>query len=411
MSAGAAEAAALDLADPLRDKRRLFELPAGIVYLDGNSLGPPPKAVFGELERAARQEWGEGLIRSWNDAGWFTLTDTLGDRVGRLIGADAGQTVVTDTTSINVFKALHAALALRPERGVILAERDGFPTDLYIAEGVASSRPGTTLRLAGGDADLAAMIDSRTAVVLINHVDYRTGALRDMERLTRQCHEAGALVVWDLCHSVGVVPIALDLLGVDFAVGCTYKYLNGGPGAPAFIYANRRHHEGLVQPLSGWWAHAAPFAMESGYRAAAGIRRLLCGTQPVLSLRALKAAVDALEGIDLAAIRAKSLALTGFFMELVEPVCREFAGHIVTPRDESRGSQVAIAHEQAYAVVQALIGRGVIGDFRSPDIMRFGFAPLYLGFRDVANAVDALRDMLASGAWRDPKFSTRALVT
>jgi kynureninase len=411
MLAGAAEAAALDLADPLRGKRELFELPAGVIYLDGNSLGPPPKAAFAELEQAARREWGEGLIRSWNDAGWWSLTDTLGDRVGRLIGAGAGETVVTDTTSINVFKALHAALALRPQRTVILAERDSFPTDLYIAEGVAASRPGTTLRLAADSARLAAMIDGQTAVVLINHVDYRTGALRDMADLTARAHEAGALVVWDLCHSAGVVPIELDALGADFAVGCTYKYLNGGPGAPAFIFANRRHHAGLAQPLSGWWAHAAPFAMESGYRPAAGIRRLLCGTQPILSLRALKAALDALDGINIATIRAKSLALTNFFMELVEPVCRDFGARIITPRDDGRGSQVAIAHEQAYPVVQALIDRGIIGDFRAPDIMRFGFAPLYLSYREAAEAVAALRDVLASETWRDPKFSTKALVT
>ncbi|GEP53466.1 kynureninase [Reyranella soli] len=411
MSAVASKAASLDLADPLSSKRDLFELPAGIIYLDGNSLGPPPKAAFAELEQAARREWGEGLIRSWNEAGWWSLTDTLGDRVGRLIGAQAGETVVTDTTSINVFKALHAALALRPERRVILAERDSFPTDLYIAEGVAASRPGTELRLAADGADLGTMVDERTAVMLINHVSYRTGALRDMADLTRRAHQAGALVVWDLCHSAGVVPIELDTIGVDFAIGCTYKYLNGGPGAPAFIYANRRHHDGLVQPLSGWWAHAAPFAMESGYRPAAGIRRLLCGTQPILSLRALKAALDALEGVDIADIRAKSLALTRFFMELVDPLCREFGARIITPRGDGRGSQVAIAHEQAYPVIQALIARGIIGDFRAPDIMRFGFAPLYLSFREVADAVDALRDVLASGAWRDSKFSAKALVT
>jgi len=411
MSAVVSKAASLDLTDPLSSKRDLFELPAGIIYLDGNSLGPPPKAAFAELEQAARREWGEGLIRSWNGAGWWSLTDTLGDRVGRLIGAEAGETVVTDTTSINVFKALHAALALRPERRVILAERDSFPTDLYIAEGVTASRPGTELRRAADGADLATMVDERTAVVLINHVSYRTGALRDMADLTRCAHQAGALVVWDLCHSAGVVPIELDTIGVDFAIGCTYKYLNGGPGAPAFIYANRSHHDGLVQPLSGWWAHAAPFAMESGYRPAAGIRRLLCGTQPILSLRALKAALDALEGVEIAAIRTKSLALTGFFMELVEPLCREFGARIITPRGDGRGSQVAIALEQAYPVIQALIARGIIGDFRAPDIMRFGFAPLYLSFREVADAVDALRDVLASGAWRDSKFSTKALVT
>ena len=412
MRSVASDVAALDAADPLRPMRDLFQLPHGVIYLDGNSLGPPPKAAFAELEQAARQEWGEGLIRSWNAAGWFTLTDTLGDRVGRLIGAEAGETVVSDSTSINIYKALHAALALRPGRGAILAERESFPTDLYMAEGVAASRAGTTLRLAAETTSLASMIDGDTAVVLINHVDYRTGALRDMAALTGRAHAAGAIVVWDLCHSGGVVPIQLNAAGADFAVGCTYKYMNGGPGAPAFIFAARRHHDHLVQPLSGWWAHSAPFAMESTYRPASGIRRLLCGTQPILSLRALKAALDVLDGADLATIRAKSLALTGLFMDLVEPVCRKFGARIITPRTETeRGSQVAIAYEHAYPVVQALIERGVIGDFRAPDIMRFGFAPLYLSYREVADAADALLDVLESKAWNDPKFTTRALVT
>lgn len=406
------EADALDAADPLRGKRDLFHLPAGVIYLDGNSLGPAPKSAFVELEQAARQEWAEGLIRSWNDAGWFTLTDTLGDRVSRLIGAEPGETVVTDTTSINVFKALHAALALRPDRKTILAENDSFPTDLYIAEGVAASRAGVVLRLAPDNATLASMIDANTAVVLVNHVDYRTGALRDMAEVTARAHAAGAVVVWDLCHSVGIVPIQLNDAAADFAVGCTYKYLNGGPGAPAFIFAARRHHDRLSQPLSGWWTHAAPFAMESGYRPASGIRRMLCGTQPILSLRALKAALDVLDGVDLALIRDKSLALTRLFMALVEPICRDHDASIITPRhDAQRGSQVAITHEHAYAVVQALIARGVIGDFRAPDIMRFGFAPLYLRYRDVVDAAAALHNVPASQAWRDPRFATPALVT
>jgi kynureninase len=412
MQAGAIDVAALDAADPLRAMRELFHLPEGVIYLDGNSLGPPPKAAFAALERVARQEWGDGLIRSWNAAGWWTLTDTLGDRIGRLIGAAAGETVVSDSTSINVYKALHAALALRPSRKTILAERDSFPTDLYMAEGVAQSRPGMALRLAADDVPLEAMIDEGTAVVLINHVNYRTGELRNIADLTARAHLAGAIVVWDLCHSAGVVPIDLDGAGADFAIGCTYKYLNGGPGAPAFIFAARRHHDQLVQPLSGWWTHAQPFAMESGYRPVSGIRRLLCGTQPILSLRALEAALDLLDGVDVATIRAKSLALTRLFMDLVDPLCREFGMHIVTPRaDAKRGGQVAIAYAHAYPVVQALIARGVIGDFRAPDIMRFGFAPLYLSHRDVADAASALREVVISGAWRDEKFSARTLVT
>ena len=412
MSPGLSEVTALDAADPLRGMQYLFRLPAGVIYLDGNSLGPPPKSAFAELEKTAQHEWGEGLIRSWNAAGWFTMTDTLGDRVGRLIGAEPGETVVTDTTPINMFKALHAALGLRAERTVILADADSFPTDLYMAEGVAKSRAGVTLSLAPDGRALASLIDERTAVVLINHVDYRTGALRDMAELNEQAHASGAVVIWDLCHSVGALPIALNRANADFAVGCTYKYLNGGPGAPAFIFAARRHHEHLVQPLSGWWAHAQPFAMESRYRAASGIRRLLCGTQPILSLSALKAALDVFDAADLGLIRAKSVALTDLFMALVEPLCGKFAARIITPRAEPRrGSHVAITHEHAYAVVQALIARGVIGDFRAPDIMRFGFAPLYLRYRDVFYAATALRDVLRTEAWRDPRFATRAPVT
>lgn len=404
--------AALDAADPLRALRDRFALPDGVIYLDGNSLGPPPKAAFEELQRAARQEWGEGLIRSWNDAGWFTLTDTLGDRVGRLIGAQAGETVVTDTTSINVYKALHAALALRPDRSVILAETDSFPTDLYMAEGVARSRPGTSLRLAASHEPIDSLIDGHTAVVLINHVDYRSGVLRDMAALTCRAQATGALVVWDLCHSVGALPVDLNAANVDFAVGCTYKYLNGGPGAPAFVFVANRHHDGLVQPLSGWWGHAKPFAMENRFAAAPGIRRMLCGTQPILSLRALKAALDVFDDVETAALRAKSLALTDLFMDLLAPICREFGLRIITPRDPAqRGSHVSVVHDHGYEVVQALIDRGIIGDFRAPDIMRFGFTPLYLRYRDVLDAAKALADILRSGAWREPRFAIRSLVT
>jgi kynureninase len=404
--------AALDTADPLRGLRDRFALPDGVIYLDGNSLGPPPKAVFDELQQAARQEWGDGLIRSWNAAGWFTLTDTLGDRVGRLIGARRGETVVTDTTSVNIYKALHAALALRPDRGVILAEADSFPTDLYMAEGVAKSRPGTTLRLAASHEAVDSLIDERTAVVLINHVDYRSGVLRDMAALSRRAQSAGALVVWDLCHSVGALAIDLNAANVDFAVGCTYKYLNGGPGAPAFVFVASRHHDQLVQPLSGWWGHTQPFAMTSTFKAAPGIRRMLCGTQPILSLRALKAALDVFDDVDLTALRAKSLALTDLFMDRLAPICAEFGLRIITPRDPAlRGSHVSVAYEHGYEVVQALIDRGIIGDFRAPDIMRFGFTPLYLRYRDVVDAAKALADILLSGAWQEPRFSVRALVT
>lgn len=404
---------ALDASDPLRHMRERFILPEGVIYLDGNSLGAASKAAFAELEAAARQEWAQGLIRSWNGAGWFELTQQLGDRIGRLIGADAGETVVTDTTSTNIYKALHAALSLRPGRSVIVAESGSFPTDLYMAEGVAATRPGTQIRLEGVDAPtIEELIDDSVAVVLVNHVNYRSGELRDMVALTRKVHEAGAVVVWDLCHSAGALPVDLNGADADLAVGCTYKYLNGGPGAPAFIFAAARHHRNLRQPLSGWWGHAKPFAFERSYEADPGIRRFLCGTQPILSLRALKGALSIWDDVDMGLLRQKSVALGDLFIELVEENCGRFGVELASPRDGAqRGSQVSFAHEHSYAIMQALIERGVIGDFRAPDVMRFGFAPLYIGYRDIWNAVDTLRDILETGTWREARFSIRAAVT
>lgn len=404
---------ALDSTDPLRLMRERFFLPEGVIYLDGNSLGAAPRAAFAELETAAKEEWAQGLIRSWNSANWFELTQQLGDRIGRLIGAEAGETVVTDTTSINIYKALHAALSLRPDRSVIVAEGSSFPTDLYMAEGVTATRPGTQIRLEGVDAPtIEELIDEKVAVILVNHVNYRSGELRDMATLTRKAHDAGAIVVWDLCHSAGAMPVDLNGAEADLAVGCTYKYLNGGPGAPAFIFAAKRHHKNLRQPLSGWWGHAQPFAFEQGYEADPGIRRFLCGTQPILSLRALKGALEIWDDVDLTLLRQKSLALGNLFIELIEGHCSQFGVKLASPRDGTlRGSQVSFSHENSYAIMQALIDRGVIGDFRAPDVMRFGFAPLYIGYRDVWNAVDALRDILETEAWREPRFAVRAAVT
>lgn len=404
---------ALDASDPLRHMRERFILPEGVIYLDGNSLGAASKAAFAELEAAARQEWAQGLIRSWNSAGWFELTQQLGDRIGRLIGADAGETVVTDTTSTNIYKALHAALSLRPGRSVIVAEAGSFPTDLYMAEGVAATRPGTQIRLEGVDAPtIEELIDDSVAVVLVNHVNYRSGELRDMAALTRKVHEAGAVIVWDLCHSAGALPVDLNGADADLAVGCSYKYLNGGPGAPAFIFAAARHQRDLHQPLSGWWGHAKPFAFETSYEADPGIRRFLCGTQPILSLRALKGALSIWDDVDMGLLRQKSVALGDLFIELVEENCGRFGVELASPRDGAqRGSQVSFAHEHSYAIMQALIERGVIGDFRAPDVMRFGFAPLYIGYRDIWNAVDTLRDILETGTWREARFSIRAAVT
>ncbi len=404
---------AMDETDPLRVFRSRFALPAGVIYLDGNSLGAASHEVFAEVRQAAMEEWGNGLIRSWNSAGWFHLPLELGDRVGRLIGAAEGQTVVTDSTSINIFKALHAALAMRPGRNVIVAEGDSFPTDIYMAEGVLSTRPDITLRLEGRDAGtIEELIDENVAVVLINHVNYKSGELRDMAALTKRIQAAGALVIWDLCHSAGALPVDLDGAGADFAVGCTYKYLNGGPGAPAFIYAAKRHHASIVQPLSGWWSHARPFAFEQSFDGDAGIKRFLCGTQPILSLRALKGALSIWDEVDMNALRRKSIALTDLFIHLVEAKCGQYGVELETTRDsEKRGSQVSFIHGNAYEVMQALIERGVIGDFRAPSTLRFGFTPLYVSYHDVWRAVTVLEEILSSGSWKDARFAVRAAVT
>lgn len=404
-----AAAEAADAADPLAGFRSRFRLPPGVIYLDGNSLGAAPDAALDALDEAARHEWAGQLIASWNTAGWFDLPVRLGDRIAPLIGADAGEVVVCDTTSINIFKALHAGLSLRPDRRVIVAEAGSFPTDLYVAQGVCASRPGTELRLEGVDApEIEALIGPDVAVVLVNQVDYRTGRMRDVAALTAQAHAAGAVIVWDLCHSAGVMPVGLNAAGADLAVGCTYKYLNGGPGSPAYVYCARRHQDRVSQPLSGWWGHAQPFAFDRGYVPDAGIRRFLCGTQPVLSLRAMEAGLIVAGEADPGAVREKSLGLTGRFMTL--------AGRIgglglLTPQDATRGSQVALTHAHGYAVMQALIARGVVGDFRAPDILRFGFAPLYLRHVDVVRAARTLEQVLATGAWDHPHYRTRAAVT
>ncbi|MBB3458905.1 kynureninase [Rhizobium sp. BK313] len=404
---------AMDAADPLRPFRSRFALPEGVIYLDGNSLGAASHDVFSELQQAATEEWGNGLIRSWNSAGWFHLPLELGDRIGRLIGAAHGQTVVTDSTSINIYKALHAALAMRSGRSVIVAEGDSFPTDLYMAEGVASTRPGVTLRLEGKDADnIEDLIDDQVAVVLVNHVNYKSAELRDMAALTRRIHEAGALVIWDLCHSAGALPVDLDGANADFAVGCTYKYLNGGPGSPAFIYAAYRHHTSIIQPLSGWWGHARPFAFEQNFAGGEGIKRFLCGTQPILSLRALKGVLGVWDEVDMSALRRKSVALTDLFIQLVEAKCGQYGVILETTRNsERRGSQVSFAHSNSYEVMQALIERGVIGDFRAPATLRFGFTPLYVGYRDVWHAAEVLEEILSSGSWKEARFAVRSTVT
>ncbi|UXU75905.1 MULTISPECIES: kynureninase [unclassified Paracoccus (in: a-proteobacteria)] len=408
-----AAAEAMDRADPLAQLREAFVLTDDLIYLDGNSLGAAPRAALDELRQAAEQEWSRDLIRSWNTAGWFDLPVELGDRIGRLTGAAAGQIVVSDTTSVNIYKALHAAVGLRPDRRTIVAESESFPTDIYIAEGVLATVPGLRLRLEGIDApQIEDLLDGDVAAVLVNQVNYKTGELRDMAAVTRRIQDAGAIAIWDLCHSAGALPVELDACGADMAVGCSYKYLNGGPGAPAFVYVAHRHQAQASQPLSGWWGHARPFAFETRYEGSAGIRRFQCGTQPILSLRALKGALSVWDGVDMAQLRAKSLALTDLFIEQVEGRCAGLDLTLQTPRDHARrGSQVSFLHDHAYEVMQALIERGVIGDFRAPATLRFGFAPLYLRHADIWHAARILEEVLRSESWRDPRHAVKAAVT
>lgn len=407
------ECADRDHADPLNDLRALFEIPDDIIYLDGNSLGAAPRAAFAEIDIAAKDEWANGLIRSWNRADWFAMPEQYGDRLAALIGASDGEVVLCDSTSLNIYKALHAALSLRPDRSVIVAEASSFPSDLYMAQGVLSTRPDISLRLEGVDGDgLEDLLADDVAAVLVNHVDYRTGRLRDMNALTARAHEAGAIVIWDLCHSAGILPVDLNGAHADLAVGCTYKYLNGGPGSPAFIYAAKRHIAAIKQPLSGWWGHADPFAFDMSFRQDEGIRKFLCGTQPILSFRALKASLDIFAGLDMQALRARSLAMTTLFMGLVAQSCADFGLEIITPElAENRGGQVAMTHANGYEVMQALIEAGVIGDFRSPDIMRFGFSPLYNSYAEICRAVEILHRILTKEEWRQERFSERKAVT
>lgn len=404
-------AEALDAADPLAPFRDRFVLPDGLVYLDGNSLGALPKAAAARVAKVVAHEWGEGLVRSWNDAGWIDLPRRVGDKIARLVGAGPGEVVCADSTSVNVFKVLSAALALRPGRSTILSEEGNFPTDLYVAEGLARLlERGHRLRLVP-KSDVRSAPDVDTAVLLLTHVDYRSGEKHDLEAVTRAGHEAGALVAWDLAHSAGAMPVDLAAAGADFAVGCGYKYLCGGPGAPAFLYVAPRHQEAFRQPLSGWLGHAEPFAFEAAYRPAPGISRALCGTPPILSMSALDAALDVILAADLALVRAKSEAMTSFFVEAVEQECGE-AVQLVSPRVSSlRGSQVSFAHPDAYAVMRALIERGVVGDFRAPDVLRFGFAPLYVRFADAWETARALAEVLSSHAHERPEFRRRAAVT
>ena len=382
-----------------------------MIYLDGNSLGALPRATPARVAEVVGSQWGEDLIRSWNTAGWIEAPARVGARIAALVGARPHEVTVADSTSVNLFKLLAAAMADRPNRGTILTEAGGFPTDLYVAQGLAAFAPHLQVR-AVPRGEIVRALDERVGVLMLTHVHYKTGEAFDMAALTRAAQASGALALWDLSHSTGALAVDLAAAGADLAVGCGYKYLNGGPGAPAYLYVAERHQHRLRSPLSGWMGHAAPFEFGDDYRPAHGLARFLCGTPPILSLAALEVGVELMLEADLGALFAKSQALCSLFVDLVETRCAGHGLELATPRDPAaRGAHVSFRHPDGYALVQALIARGVIGDFRAPDILRFGFPGLYVGYEDVWTAVDILREVLGSGAWRDDRFQVRAAVT
>ncbi|MCX2864625.1 kynureninase [Paucibacter sp. PLA-PC-4] len=432
------EALARDVADPLRGLKQQFDLPAGVIYLDGNSLGVLPKATAARVQEVIAQEWGQDLIKSWNTADWMHLPERVGDKIARLVGAAPGELIVADSTSLNLYKVLAAAIRIgqadSPQRKLIVSERSNFPTDLYIAESLCAQH-GLTLKLVDGVDEIPSTLNADLAVLMLTEVNYRTGYRHDMAALTAAAQAAGALTVWDLAHSAGSVPVDLNGANADFAIGCGYKYLNGGPGAPAFVWVHPRHTDRFWQPLSGWMGHAAPFQFTPGYQPAPGVRRYVCGTPSVIATSALECGVDTVLAAEplggMAALREKSLALTEAFAALAEQRCgaksdKDLGVYVVSPREAARrGSQVCLAlkaplEQAGYAVIQALIARGVIGDFRAgdparldqvPHILRFGFTPLYIGFAEVWDAIEQLRQVLASGEWREARFNAKAAVT
>ncbi|MBY0492498.1 MAG: kynureninase [Gemmatimonadaceae bacterium] len=407
-----AEAAALDAADPLAAFRDRFALPEGVTYLDGNSLGAPPKATAARLAQVATEEWGQGLIRSWNSADWIGAPARVGAKIAGLIGAQPHEVVAADSTSVNLYKLIVAALTAQPGRTVVLSEPGNFPTDLYMIESAIGTLGGRhRLELASRDA-IASRITADTALVLLTHVHYKTAEVHDMAAITAAAHAHGALVLWDLSHSAGALPVDLNGCHADFAVGCGYKFLNGGPGAPAYLFVAERHHARVQSPLGGWMGHARPFAFVDQYEAGSGMARFLCGTPPVLAFAALEVGVDLHRETSMAMVSAKAQQLAALFMRAVTATCATYGVALVGPPPGApRGSHVSFAHPEGYAVMQALIARGVIGDFRAPDIMRFGLTPLYLRFADVVHAAAVLHDVLLTDAWKNPAFQVRHAVT
>lgn len=406
-----AHAEALDAEDPLASFRDLFQLRDGLNYLDGNSLGVMPKATAARMAQAISGEWAEGLITSWLGADWVNAPRRIGDKIGSFLGANAGEVIAADSTSVNIFKALAAAISLNPGRRVLLTETTNFPTDHYIMQGLAGFAGGLEVRAVAPES-LVSAIGVDVAVVLLTQVHYKSGLIRDMAEVTAKAHEQGALIVWDLSHSAGAIPVDLNGAKADFAVGCGYKYLNGGPGAPAFLFAAQRHQARALPVLSGWFGHAAPFTFEEDYRPSLGIERFLCGTPPVLGLTALECGVDVMVDADMALIRKKSVALGELFIALMDELCGDLGFTLISPRDSAlRGSQVSYEHPHGYEIVQTLKERDVIGDFRAPDVLRFGLTPLYLRYADVFHAVDAIRQIVTSGEWDKAQYRQRAAVT
>ncbi|CAL8468886.1 g8427 [Coccomyxa elongata] len=402
----------LDAVDPLAPFRSQFELPEHIIYLDGNSLGALPKATAPRISQVVQQEWGRDLISSWNKHGWWQAQQRVGRKISRIIGAADDEVLVADSTSINLFKVVAAALDLHPGK-IIVSERANFPTDLYMLEGlIRHLGRGHQLRLVDSSEELRTAIDGDVAVVVLTHVSYRTGRMLHMAAITAHAQARGAMVVWDLAHSAGAMPLQLSSAGVDFAVGCGYKFLNGGPGAPAFLYVAKRLQDRVQQPLSGWFGHARPFAFEPSFDAAPGIQRFQCGTPPIISLAALEVGVDLMLGVPLAHVREKSVALGCLFMRLVDLECFEWGFQLASPGDPAeRGSQICFTHPEGYSIIQALIRLGVVGDFRAPDILRFGFAPLYVRHVDVWDAVQKLKLVMQERLWDRAEYRRSAVVT
>ncbi len=407
-----AAAEAMDAADPLAAFVAEFALPEGVVYLNGNSLGPAPRAALARVAQSAQEEWADGLITSWNKAGWFALPYRLGDRLAGLIGAGPGEVVLTDGTSLNLFRVVSAALAMRPDRRVIVMEGSNFPTNNYMVQGLIESLgKGHQIRFAEKDA-IDAVIDDDVAAVVLTQAHYKTAHVLDMAGITAKAHAHGALAVWDLCHSAGVMPVDLNGCDADFAVGCTYKYLNGGPGSPAFLFVAGRHQGAAVQPMTGWWGHGAPFAFDRDYRPAEGIGRMLTGTQPILSMVATEAGIDMTQRAGTMAIRVKSLALGRLFQDLMEARLADAGFMLCSPTNAAdRGGHIAYDHPSGYPIMKALIARGVIGDFRAPATLRFGFAPLHLRFVDIWDAVDRLVVVIDKQIWREPAYAAIDAVT